>query len=318
MDGTARRLEDEVTGVRAMVADSALHGEAYLSEADVVVIADRVRPAYLTAPRLRWLHLIGAGADGFSIPGLRDAPFAVTHKVEASVVPMAEHVLAQILLISRRALEYRVLQAERRWARHGEWPTTELIQIKGKTLGIVGLGHAALATARRGRAFGMRVIGTKRSPVERLPSVDAIYPASRLRDMLAASDFVAILAPLTDETHRLIGEPELRAMKPTTYLINVSRGPIVQEDVLVRALQERWIAGASLDVFEHEPLDPASPLWELPNAIVTPHCAGVGPNLGRESIDEVVANLKRFVAGRPLRYLLNRADVVTTFDPPSH
>jgi phosphoglycerate dehydrogenase-like enzyme len=164
----------------------------------------------------------------------------------------------------------------------------------------------------------MRVVGTRRSLVKRLPNVDAIYPASRLRHMLGESDFVAILAPLTDETHRLIGEPELRAMKPTAYLINISRGPIIQEDVLVCALREGWIAGASLDVFEQEPLDPASPLWELPNAIITPHCGGVGPNLARESIDEVVANLKRFVAGRPLRYLLNRADVVTTFDPPSH
>jgi phosphoglycerate dehydrogenase-like enzyme len=272
MDDAARRLSKSAPGIRATVAKTAVEGETYLADVDAVVIADRVRPAYLTAPRLRWLHLIGAGADGFSIAGLRDAPFVVTHKVEASVVPMAEHVMAQILLISRRALEYRSLQEDRHWARHDEWPTTDLIELKGKTLGIVGLGHAGIATARRAKAFEMRVIGTKRTVDNRLPNVDRIYPASELQAVLGQSDFVAILAPLTDETHRMIGEPELRAMKPTAYLINISRGPIVQEGVLERALRDRWIAGASLDVFEHEPLDPASSLWTLPNVIVTPHC----------------------------------------------
>jgi phosphoglycerate dehydrogenase-like enzyme len=180
------------------------------------------------------------------------------------------------------------------------------------------LGRAGLAVARRARAFGLRVIGVKRRPVERLPNVQAIYPTSQLTTMLAQADFVAILAPLTDETHGLLGEPELRAMKPTAYLINISRGPIVREAVLVRALRERWIAGASLDVFEHEPLDPASPLWRLPNAIITPHCGGVGPNLARETAREIGDNLRRFLAGRPLRHLLDRADIVTTFAPPSH
>jgi phosphoglycerate dehydrogenase-like enzyme len=264
------------------------------------------------------MHIVGAGLDGFSIAGLRDAPFAITHKVDASVVPMAEHVMAQILLIARRALEYRALQAERRWAPHGGWPTSGLIQVEGKTLGLVGLGKSALALARRARAFGMHVIGARRTPGGRLPNVEAIYPSEQLGEMLARADFVAVLVPLTDRTHRLIGEPELRAMKPSAYLVNVSRGPVLHEGALVRALREGWIAGASLDVFEHEPLDPESPLWTLPNAIVTPHCGGVGPNLAAESAGEIAANLRRFAAGRAPRNQINRADVVTTFEPPSH
>lgn len=311
-------LQAAAPSARFLVAPTAAAGEAHLSVIDAVIMADRVRPAYLSAPRLRWMHIIGAGVDGFAIAGLRDAPFDITHKVEASVIPMAEHVMAQILLIARRALEYRALQAERRWARHNEWPTNDLIELAGKTLGIVGLGRAGLAVARRARAFGLRVIGTKRQVSARLPHVAAIYPPDRLLAVLAEADFVAILAPLTDATHRLIGEVELRAMKPTAYLINISRGPIIQQEVLIRALREGWIAGASLDVFEYEPLDPASELWTLPNAIITPHCGGVGPHLGQASTAEVSANLRRFIAGRPLRYRLDRADIVTTFEPPSH
>lgn len=300
------------------VVANAVEGETYVDQVDVVVMADRVRTAYLRSSRLSWMHIVGAGVDGFSIPGLRDAPFVITHKVNASVIPMAEHVMAQILLVARRALEYRSLQTQRQWARGSQSPTSRLIQVHGKTLGLVGLGGAGLATARRARAFGMRVIGVKRSPAERLPNVDEIYPPDRLRDVLAAADFVAITAPLTDATYHLIGETALRAMKPTAYLINVSRGPIIDEPLLARALREGWIAGASLDVFEHEPLDPDSPLWDLSNLIVTPHCGGVGPDLGEDSAHEIVENLQRFIAGRPLRYQLNRADVVTTFDPPSH
>ena len=314
----AERLRALAPRAEIVAVASAADGETHIDDVDVVVMADRVRPAYLTSPRLRWMHIIGAGVDGFSIPGLQDASFVITHKVNASIIPMAEHVIAQILVIARRALEYRALQARHQWAPHNQPPTTELIQVHGKTLGLVGLGGAGLATARRAKAFGMRVVGTKRAPADRLPHVDEIFPATRLHDMLARSDFVAVTAPLTDQTHRLIGEPELRAMKPTAYLINVSRGPIIQEDVLTRALRECWIAGASLDVFEREPLDPTSPLWEMPNVIVTPHCGGVGPYLAAESVDEVVDNFRRFVAGRPLRYQLNRDDIVTSFDPPSH
>ena len=312
------RLRAEAPQAEFVVVESAAAGEAFLDDVDAVYAADRVTPAYLTAPRLRWLHVAGAGVDGFSIAGLRDAPFTITHKVRASVIPMAEHVLAQNLLIARRALEYRSLQTERRWSGYHEWPTIDLIQVHGKTLGLVGLGNAALAIARRARPFGMRVIGIKRQFVDRLPCVDQVYPVSGLHQMLAQSDFVAITAPLTDATHHLIGEAELRAMKPTAYLINNSRGPIVDESALIRALRDGWIAGASLDVFEHEPLDPTSPLWDLPNVIVTPHCGGVGPNLAEDTVQEIVENFRRFLAGRSLRYQLNRADVVTTFEPPSH
>jgi phosphoglycerate dehydrogenase-like enzyme len=153
----------------------------------------------------------------------------------------------------------------------------------------------------------MRVIGTKREAIGRVPNVSRVHPPERLRDVLAEADFVALTVPLTRETEGMIGEAELRAMKPTAYLVNVSRGRVIREDVLVRALRERWIAGASLDVFEREPLPPESPLWEL--AVVTPHYSGGGPTQRREAAEEIERNLRRFVRGQPLLYQVNRADI---------
>jgi phosphoglycerate dehydrogenase-like enzyme len=153
----------------------------------------------------------------------------------------------------------------------------------------------------------MRVVGTRRDAARRPPNVARVYPPECLRDVLAEADYLALTVPLTAETDGLIGEAALRAMKPTAYLINVSRGRVVREEALVRALRERWIAGASLDVFEREPLPPESPLWEL--AVVTPHCAGGGPVQRREAADEVARNLRRFARGQELLYRVNRADV---------
>jgi phosphoglycerate dehydrogenase-like enzyme len=318
MDRMAERLGALQPRPRYLVAPTAAAGEAHLAAADAVITSTRITPAYLTARRTRWLHTVGAGVDQFSLPGLRDAPFVITHKVDASLTPMAEHVMSQVLLFARRCLDFRALQAERRWASHDAWPTSGLIELHGATLGIVGLGGAGLATARRARAFGMRVIGTRRQADARLPHVHALYPPDRLHEMLARSDFVAVLAPLTDATRGLIDEPALRAMKPTAFLINIARGPIVREAAIVRALREGWIAGASLDVFEHEPLPPESPLWEVPNLVITPHRGGVGPFLGEHTTREIAANIRRFLAGRPLHGQVKREDIITTFEAPGH
>jgi phosphoglycerate dehydrogenase-like enzyme len=302
----ADRLARVAPRARLLKAADAAAGEALLGQVDAVIAGQPVTPAYARATHLRWLHLTAAGIEAQAIPELRDAPFPITHKALASVNPMADHVMAQILVFSRRVLELHTLQRERRWSEHGG-PAEQAGDLRGKTLGVVGLGAVGRAIARRARPFGMRVVGTRRDAGRRPPNVARVYPPERLRDVLAEADYLALTVPLTAETDGLIGEAELRAMKPTAYLVNVSRGRIVREAVLVRALRERWIAGASLDVFEREPLPPESPLWEL--AVVTPHCSGGGPVQRREAADEIARNLRRFVRGQGLLYQINRADV---------
>ena len=171
--------------------------------------------------------------------------------------------------------------------------------LAGKTLGIVGVGAIGSEIARRARSFRMKVVGVKRNPLP-MPEVNQIFGPDRLHEMLSLADFVVILVPATPETYRMIGESELRAMKRTAYLVNIARGTVLVESALVRALQENWIAGAVLDVFEKEPLPGDSPLWTIENVLVTPHLSG---NL-RDYANRVMAifteNYQRWKAGNQL------------------
>jgi phosphoglycerate dehydrogenase-like enzyme len=162
--------------------------------------------------------------------------------------------------------------------------------------------------ARLAQAFGMRVLGCRRS-ARRPRHVDELVPPERLPDLLAQSDFVVLAVPLSSGTERLIGEAELRAMRQGAWLINVARGRVVDEPALVRALSEGWIGGACLDVFHEEPLPPESPLWSLPNAIVTPHNSGRSPRNLERATAIFLDNLARFGSRRPLRNRVRLRDL---------
>ena len=179
-------------------------------------------------------------------------------------------------------------QARREWTPHAG------VELTGLTLGLIGLGSIGAEIARLAKAFRMRVLGIRRTP-RATPDVDEVLPPDGVRTLCAQADFVVLAAALTDGNRGMLGEPELRAMRPTAWLINVARGALVQEDVLVRALSERWFAGACLDVFEREPLPPESPLWGLPNVVVTPHnSVGASRLVLERADDQFLANLARF------------------------
>jgi phosphoglycerate dehydrogenase-like enzyme len=161
-------------------------------------------------------------------------------------------------------------------------------------------------TAEVAAALGMRVWGVRRDPSLGAPGVEAMYSPEQLPDVLPEADFVVITAPLTHETRDLIGERELRAMKPTAYIVNIGRGGTIHEDVLIRALQEGWIAGAGLDVFAAEPLPVDSPLWEMENVIITGHYAGMTPCYDERALDIFLDNLQRYRAGQPLKNVVDK------------
>jgi phosphoglycerate dehydrogenase-like enzyme len=190
-----------------------------------------------------------------------------------------------------------------------EWSRFAPRELSGKTVGIVGLGHIGAEVGRLAKAFGCRVIATKRSTTEshRALFADEIMPAAELHRLLGESDFVVLSMPLTPETRGMIGEAELRAMKPSAVLINIARGPVTVEAALVRALQESWIAGAALDVFDEEPLPPESPFWDMDNVIVTPHISGGTEIYNQRAVEIFAANLKRYLAGEPLENVVDPA-----------
>jgi D-2-hydroxyacid dehydrogenase (NADP+) len=252
-------------------------------------------------PRLKWLQVMSAGVDRLPEDILR-SPIAVTCVSGLHAIPISEFVLEQMLMLVKQAPECFRQKQEKRWKRF----TPQILH--AKTIGIVGLGSIGREVARLAKAFGMRVIGTRRSAKKTGQSrdVDALYPREQLPQLLAESDFVVLTLPLTAETKGMIGEKELRAMKPEAFLINVARGAIVDEEALIRALEEKWIAGAGLDVFVAEPLPPESKFWTLPNVIFSPHVSGEMPDYDLRATEVFCENLRRYLAGKKFLHAVDK------------
>ncbi len=261
------------------------------------------------APRLRWLQYPGAGIDALQPTGLLDAGSGVMITTATGIhsTVISEYVFGSMLMFNWNWPQMVRLQDGHIWARSASWYNLGGRELADQTLGIVGLGSIGRRIAQLGRTFGMRVVGMRRSirEGEKDADVDQLFSADRLHDLLAISDYVVIAVPLTRQTERLIGEAELRAMRPNAYLVNIARGRVIDEQALIRALQERWIAGAGLDVTEEEPLPAASPLYAMPNVILTPHISGASVHYDERLAALFAENLRRYRTGQPL---MNRYD----------
>ncbi len=267
----------------------------FLSE-DLVYKSETIEAlvTILKAPSLRWLQSVAAGVDHPIFAEILARGVRLTTASGIHAEPIAQYVMAHMLFWEKRIAEHLNHQLAHEWARiiGGE--------LTGKTLGVVGMGGIGQALARLAKPFDMRVIGTKRSLVEN-PNIDELLPPDRLQDLLAASHYVVLCLPLTDETRKLIGKEQLSVMRHDAVLINVARGEVVDEIALIGTLRERLIRGATLDVVAEEPLAKESPLWDLANCVITPHNAGLSP-LGNARLTELfMDNLARYVRGDPLR-----------------
>ncbi len=260
------------------------------------------------APNLAWIALSSAGAEIAIARGLvrSDGPI-VTTASGVHAVSISEHVFAMMLMWVRGWPELFDLQRAGEWPNRAGWPPLQPRELSGSTLGIVGLGAVGRGVARIGRAFGMRVVATHHSARggELDPEVDAIYALTDLSKLLGVSDFIVLAAPATGETRHLIGSNELASMKPNAFLVNIARGSLIDEVALCAALESHLIGGAGLDVFEREPLPPESPLWRLPNVILSPHVAGATEKYGARLTDLLIENIGRFRAGEPLRNIVD-------------
>ena len=277
---------------------------ARLQEADVLCsywLPDNWRAL---TKRLRWLQCSGAGVDSLLPTGILDAEssIVVTTAVGINTTPIGEYVFGSMLMFNRTWPEMVRLQDRHVWPRSVTWYKLGGRELAGQTLGIVGLGSIGRRVAHLGRAFGMRILATRRTLQEGVqdPDVDQLYPPTQLQEMLGKSDYVVISVPLTQETDSMIGEAELRAMQSHTYLVNVARGRVINEQALIRALKEGWIAGAGLDVTEEEPLSADSPLYTMPNVILTPHISGISVKYDERLTDLFADNLRRFRKGETL------------------
>jgi phosphoglycerate dehydrogenase-like enzyme len=253
------------------------------------------------APRLKWIQLTSAGADRLLNSGFVEQGITVTTVSGLHATPIGEFIIGAMLQWAKGAPRTMRAQLRHEWTRFA--PT----ELHGKTVGIVGIGHIGAEAGRLAKAFGCRVIATKRSAtaIETAEYADEIMPSSELPRLLAESDYVVLCVPLTNDTRGLIGEKELRMMKPSAFLVNIARGPVIVESALISALRAGVIAGAALDVFEQEPLPAESPLWDMENVILTPHVSG-GTEIYNKRAAEIFAdNLKRYISGAQLRNVVD-------------
>lgn len=257
------------------------------------------------APNLRWMQQWGAGADWLlDHPEAAAAPFVLTNASGVHAVPISEHILAYLLAFARGFPRAQRDQLQSRWNPiHGR----ELLELAGSTMLLVGVGAIGARTAKVAAALDMRVVGVRRDAGSEVEDVSEMHELADLRELLPEADFVVLTVPLTQATRGLIGAAELRAMKESAYFVNIGRGGTVREADLVHALQQRWIAGAGLDVFEEEPLSADSPLWSMDNVIITSHYAGATPKYDERAFSIFVDNLKRYLASEPLKNVVDKS-----------
>ena len=300
-----RGVEDELLAMIRKAAGShpvvLAHTEEDLRAqgADAVVLYGRLPERLWDAfPRLRWLQSGSAGVEGQLYPAFVESDVILTNAKGIHAPYCAEHAFALLLGLTRGLQHYVRDQDARQWRGH------QLIEIGGWTLGLIGLGGFGREMAQRGKGFRMHVIGCDPYCTDLPPHVDE--QLSDLDDLLRCSDVVMLACPHTPETHHLLDARALSLLKPTAYLISVTRGGVVDEAALIEALQEERIAGAGLDVFEQEPLPEESQLWDLDNVILTPHAAGRSQNRPRPTIELFCDNIRRFLEGRPLRNVVDK------------
>jgi phosphoglycerate dehydrogenase-like enzyme len=276
--------------------------DALLNAAEIIYGLIPPKDLMARAPRLKWIQMISAGVDRLQNTEIWRSRITITGVSGIHATPIGEFVLELMLMFVKGAPRSFQMKQKREWQR---FPPTVL---RGKTVGIVGLGHIGREVARLSKAFGMKVIAIRRSAkgAGRARYVDTLLPAAQLPSLLKESDFVVIATPHTPETHHLIGERELAAMKPTAYIINIARGGIIDEAALIRALDGKRIAGAGLDVVEKEPLPAESRLWELENVILSPHIAGGHEDYIVRATELFCDNLRRYLAGKRLRNVIDR------------
>jgi phosphoglycerate dehydrogenase-like enzyme len=275
-----------------------------LPDADVAFLSHLKADEFAAAGRLQWIQSPAAGVGGLLFQELRTSRVIVTNARGIHGDAMAEHVIGVAIVLSRQIHLAIRRQGSRLWEKP---PQAGFRMLRGRTMGLVGLGAIGTAVAERAAALGMTVIAVRRRIDEpRPPCVSAVYPSSELGTLLGLADFLVLTAPLTDGTRGLIGAAELRRMRPDAVLINVARGKLVREDELEAELSRGTIAGAALDVFEHEPLPPGSRLWDLPNVVITPHTSAFRDDYWTLAMDLFVSNLRRFERGETLTNVVDK------------
>jgi phosphoglycerate dehydrogenase-like enzyme len=283
-----------------------------LETVDVAIISGDLDDRYIAAPNLKWVHCNHSGLTKSARPEVFSKGMTVTGAAGRSAAALAQHGFYFALALTFDAKALLANQAAHIW--RGIPNYGDRLGLAGKTLGIVGLGHTGREMALLGQAFHMKVVAYTRSVQPDQANVDVLLCAERgdtLDMLIDQADVIMLATQLTDDTYHMFSDREFKRMRSSAFIINMARGPVIDEQALIRALESGEIAGAGLDVFTKEPLPADAPIWDAPNVVITPHSTPALPDRTQRSIDMIVENIGRYRAGQPLLNALSKKDVFT-------
>jgi phosphoglycerate dehydrogenase-like enzyme len=302
------RLRAEFPGTEVVYSANKRDDEDALREADVMIGWALPAEQFRAAKSLRWIYSITAAVDQFLYPELISSDIAISSAGRVHGPVVAEHAMAMLLALAKRLPSAVHYQERRKWAMEAIWQEQPRPrEVRGASVVVVGLGSTGAEVASMAAALKMNVIGVREHPERGTGGAHEVVGYDALDSAIARADFIVLAAPLTPRTRHMIDARRLQIFKPTAFLINISRGGLVDEAALVKALRERRIAGAALDVFEEEPLSRWSPLWKMPQVLITPHTAFLTENVWQRHFEVFAANFKRYLAGQALEDLVDKA-----------
>ena len=306
-DWFPKRLSQEFPQVNIVHLPDYKRVDEEIGDAEIV-IAWSVRPEQIaSAKKLRWIHSPAAAVHQLIFPELVNSEIVLTNAREVHGPVVAEHVIALIFALAKKIPGSVRLQEKHVWGQQILWDELPRVrEVAGATVGLVGLGSIGRAVAKSAKALGMRVIAVREHPEKGSEGADAVFGPSHIDDVFRQADYVVLAAPVTAGTKAMANAEHLALMKSEACLINVGRGPLVDEAALAAALREKRIGGAALDVFPKEPLAADSPLWDVPNLLITPHTAALTDKLWERHYALFAENLRRRLAGQPLLAVVDK------------
>jgi phosphoglycerate dehydrogenase-like enzyme len=306
-DWFGSRLQREFPQIEVLQLPDYKRVDAEIPGAEIAITWS-VRPEQIKAARkLRWIHSPAAAVHQLMFPELVNSGITLTNAREAHGPVVAEHVIAQIFALAKKIPDAVRLQQKREWGQQRMWDELPRVrEIAGATVGLIGLGSIGRSVARSAKALGMRVIAAREHAEKGSEVADAVYGPTETDEIFRQADYVVLAAPITESTKGIANAERLSLMKPDACLINVGRGPLVDETALATALREKKIGGAALDVFPKEPLPPESPLWDLPNLLITPHTAALTEKLWERHYALFSENLRRYLNNQPLLAVVDK------------
>jgi phosphoglycerate dehydrogenase-like enzyme len=306
-DWFPKRLSQEFQQVNIVHLPDYKRVDEEIGDAEIV-IAWSIRPEQIAAAKkLRWIHSPAAAVHQLIFPELVNSDVSLTNAREVHGPVVAEHVIALIFALAKKIPGSVRLQEKHVWGQQILWDELPRVrEVAGATVGLIGLGSIGRAAAKSAKALGMRVIAVREHPEKGSEGADAVFGPAQIDEVFRQADYIVLAAPVTASTKAIANSERLALMKADSCLINVGRGPLVDELALAAALRAKKIGGAALDVFPKEPLAADSPLWDVPNLLITPHTAALTDKLWERHYALFSGNLQRYLAGQPLLAVVDK------------